>query len=93
MSSFASRATLLYWFAAITLIVDAIINITIVSLILHEMPFKHSKFLGRREITISDRLERLVDCTGNLGKIARLTSKQLNRFAPSGVHIRNFKGN
>lgn len=79
-------------FTLLVILVDVALNIVFVSLLLSEMPFKHSTFLGRREFTISDRLERLVDEQSHVGSIARFSSKQLNRFAPSGVHIRNYKG-
>lgn len=80
-----------YLVAIPALIIDVIANTFVLSLIYRDLPFQYSEFLHRREFTFSDRLERFVLFETRLGKISRFISKLLNRFAPSGVHIKNLQ--
>lgn len=79
------------FFTVPALIIDIFMNITFITIIYGELPFKYSTFLGRPEITYSDRLERWVDVDNELGDTSRFVAKWLNRIAPSKKHIRNLK--
>lgn len=72
------------------LIIDILLNIFPFSLIVWDKPFQYSKFLGRREFTISDRLERFCLESGIRGKVSNIVSAVLNIIAPK-PHIKNAK--
>lgn len=61
-------------------IVDVWLNWTTFSLLLWSAP-------GKKEITFSQHLERLVFDTGWRGLIARLVARYTNRFDPTPPHI------
>lgn len=78
------------FFTVPALLIDILFNVVWATLIYRDMPFKKSEFLGRIEITFSDRLERFIFLPGKLGAISRFIACWLNRLAPSGKHIRSF---
>ena len=73
-------------------IIDVFMNITFITIIYWELPFKYNQYIGKREITYSDRLERLVNEPDNeLYYESVIIAKWLNRIAPSKKHIRNLQ--
>ena len=72
-------------------IIDVFMNITLISIIYGEPPFKYNKYIGKREITYSDRLERLVNEPHELYHESVIIAKWLSRIAPSKKHIRNLQ--
>lgn len=77
-------------FTVPALLIDILFNVFWATIIYQDMPFKKSEFLGRIELTFSDRLERFISLPGWKGKISRFIAYWLNRLAPSGKHIRSF---
>jgi MFS family permease len=79
------RMTGWHWFFAggwvvVAIVLDVILNFTILALLTLDFP-------KRKELTFSQRLERLVKDTGWRGKAARATAFILNPFDPKGYHI------
>lgn len=72
------RVLLPLYFAAALL--SVLVNFTWLSLLMRELPRK-------REITSSQRLERLVYLTGWRGQAARAIARFTNRFDPTPPHI------
>lgn len=71
------------WMAVVTLptaILDVYLNWTTFSLLLWSSP-------GRKEITFSQHLERLVFYPGWRGLVARLIARYTNKFDPTPPHI------
>ena len=67
-------------FTLVVAIVDVWLNFTTFSVLFFETP-------GKKEITLSQRLERLVSDAGWRGKIARLIARYTNKFDPTPPHI------
>lgn len=71
---------LLMPFTLIAAIVDVWLNFTTFALLMWSSP-------GKKEITFSQHLERLVFDPGLRGKVARLIARFTNRFDPTPPHI------
>ena len=71
---------LLLPFYAAAAILSVTVNVTWLSLVLWELPKK-------REITTSQRCERLVFADGWPGVLARAVARYTNRFDPTPPHI------
>jgi hypothetical protein len=71
---------LLMPFTAFVALLDVYLNWTTFSILLRSTP-------GRREITFSQHLERLVFEQGLRGKVARAVARYTNKFDPTPPHI------
>lgn len=67
-------------FYALAAVLSVTVNVTWLSLVLWELPRK-------REITTSQRCERLVFSAGWRGALARAIARFTNRFDPTSPHI------
>ena len=67
-------------FTAMVALLDVYLNWTTFSILLRSTP-------GRKEITFSQHLERLVLEQGLRGKVARVIARYTNRFDPTPPHI------